>query len=233
MSNLNLEKIKTFAKDSKHVPTVNSAMRAGVSAIPMVGGALDHLLFDKADDIRIKNIESSISEMGEAIKSFESKSIEVEWFSSPAALNIFKVLIDKVQFEPDAEKVSYLSKVYALSGNIDNYQEPNKYIIFDKLASLTTVQRKLFEIVAKTTKENRSMNQGALQQNVMAIWFDSIKENVLAVERFWQGMMNLDVELEILVSLNLLKLHPSPITNMTCFELTGIGKLLFNYTHKG
>ena len=42
------------------VPDRRTWMRSAVAAIPWAGGALDHLLFDKADEIRIKNIESSI-----------------------------------------------------------------------------------------------------------------------------------------------------------------------------
>ena len=44
------------------MPERRTWLRATVSVIPYVGGALDHLLFDRADSIRLRNIESALSE---------------------------------------------------------------------------------------------------------------------------------------------------------------------------
>ncbi len=228
----NMEKLKNFAKKSKYIPTANSILKAGVSAIPTVGGALGHLIFDKADEIRIRNIEIAIEEISSTLKGIDSQLIDVNWFSSPEALNVFKSLVDKVQFESESSKTRHLATVFALFGTKQNVAEPNKYIILEKLASLTITQIHLFTIVARTPYEERTMSQGALIHDVRAIWFDSIKAQVLDVPKFWSGTMNLDLELEILVSLNLIKLHPSPIKNMTCFQLSGIGHLLEEYLTK-
>lgn len=49
-----------MAEIKKYIPEGMTWLRAAVSAIPCVGGAVDHLLFDKADAIRNKNIEQSL-----------------------------------------------------------------------------------------------------------------------------------------------------------------------------
>ena len=42
------------------IPERRAWFRGAVSSIPMVGGALDHLLFDRADSIRVANIEAAL-----------------------------------------------------------------------------------------------------------------------------------------------------------------------------
>jgi hypothetical protein len=46
----------------------------------MVGGALDHLIFDKADAIRVKNIEAALAAVKRQIESSEQETIDKEWF---------------------------------------------------------------------------------------------------------------------------------------------------------
>ena len=77
-----LEVIKAKAEESKYVPTVNSAVRAGVSTIPFVGGALDHLLFDKADEISTRNIEQSLEEISKKMEQISEDSLKMEWFEN-------------------------------------------------------------------------------------------------------------------------------------------------------
>ena len=53
---------------SRHLPEGITWLRASISCIPMVGGALDHLIFDKADAIRVKNIEAALAELIAAVE---------------------------------------------------------------------------------------------------------------------------------------------------------------------
>ncbi|MGN5159807.1 hypothetical protein [Aeromonas dhakensis] len=54
-------------------PSKKAAMRASISLIPSIGGAFDHLLFDRADEIRISNIEKTIEILSESYNVLEQK----------------------------------------------------------------------------------------------------------------------------------------------------------------
>ncbi len=136
-------------KINKYIPTGTSILRAGVSLIPLVGGVLDHLLFDKADEIRTRNIEQSISEISKKMGNIPEENITKEWFESTEAIEMFRQLIEKVQFESDNIKIKTLSDIYAISGTTEFSSDPNKFAVLRKVAELTTVQKELLLIVSK------------------------------------------------------------------------------------
>ena len=53
-----------------YMPERVTWLRALVVAIPTVGGALDHLLFDKADAVRLRNIEAALNALSEQLQNF-------------------------------------------------------------------------------------------------------------------------------------------------------------------
>ena len=70
----------------------------------MVGGALDHLIFDKADAIHVKNIEAALAAVKRQIESSEQVTIDKEWFESEEALAAFKMLSDKISYDGDFQE---------------------------------------------------------------------------------------------------------------------------------
>ena len=55
-----LATINKKAEASKLIPSGKTIIQSVITSIPVIGGALDHLIFDKADEIRLKNIEKTI-----------------------------------------------------------------------------------------------------------------------------------------------------------------------------
>ena len=54
------------------VSSGRSAFRAAVAPVPIVGGALDYLLFDKSDEIRSRNVEQTMKAAIRAIGQAEA-----------------------------------------------------------------------------------------------------------------------------------------------------------------
>ena len=76
-----------------YVPEGKSWLRAAVSLIPYVGGAVDHLLFDQADVIRNKNIEQTLKSLSASVDELKDK-INQPWFSSEEFLQLLKKLFE-------------------------------------------------------------------------------------------------------------------------------------------
>ncbi|HNX54046.1 MAG TPA: hypothetical protein PLG33_04305 [Prolixibacteraceae bacterium] len=226
-----LRTIKEKAEESTFVPTVGSTLRAGVAAIPWIGGTLDHLLFDKADEIRIKNIEKALRDISDKMGQISENSINKNWFDSEEAIELFKQLVDKVQFEQDTAKSSTLSKIYAISGTNEFSTDPNKFAVLQKVAELTTVQKKLLQIIEKVQPVKRQFTGGSLQSSAISIWFDDIMNAVKTNPegKFWEGTLQLDVELEIIESFNLITRTNAPLVNMRGYEISRLGKLVLKY----
>src|SRR4051812_10053471 len=111
---------------SRYVPEGITWLRAAVSSIPIVGGALDHLIFDKADAIRMKNLEAAMGAVGSQIEALGENSFDKDWFQTEEALATFKMLSDKVSYEPDPSKVDAMGRVVAACGTTQHSPDRNK-----------------------------------------------------------------------------------------------------------
>jgi hypothetical protein len=225
------EIIKKKAEESKYVPSGISTLRAGVAAIPFVGGALDHLIFDRADEIKVKNIEKSIDDINDKMNSISEENLTKEWFESAEALEMFKQLIDKVQFEADDEKIKTIADIYAVSGTNDFSSDPNKFAVLRKAAELSTIQKEILLIISNVPSQHKEFSSGGLQTKATAIWFDDILNAVKTNPKgqFWTGTLKLDVEIGILESLGLVRNSNVLLANVAGYELTGLGNLLIKY----
>ena len=115
----------------------------------MVGGALDHLIFDKADAIRVKNLEAAIAALSSQVKAIGEDAIDKAWFESEEALATFKVMSDKVSYEPDPTKVDGIGRIVAACGEKEHSKDPAKLSVVEHLSRLSTVQIKLLAVIAK------------------------------------------------------------------------------------
>jgi hypothetical protein len=194
------------AKDLiKHVPEPISFIRAAVASVPIVGSALDHLLFDKADAIRVKNLEAAIAALSDQVAKAQESSIDKDWFNSEEALAAFKILSDKVSYEPDKAKVAALGRVVGTFGTKANSGDKTKLSVVEHLARLSGVQIHLLNAILSTQPKERVINSGGLTQTAKAIWTHDIGETLTTGPQFWEGVLNLPQELEVLESYNTIK----------------------------
>lgn len=216
---------------AKYAPEGVTWLRAAVSAIPLVGGPLDHLLFDKADSIRVKNLEAALSALSEQIKSRPESTIDKSWFESPEALAAFKIMADKVSHEPDPKKVDAVGKLVAACGDVSHAADNNKPSVLDHLSRLSAVQIRLLSVIAKLSPKQKKISTGGLEQTASAIWISDILEALKAGIQFWEGKLILDQELEVLESLNVVRHVQLMGPSENAYVLTGIGKLASTYVH--
>lgn len=215
---------------TKHVPEGMTWLRAAISCVPAVGGALNHLLFDKADSIRIKNIELAIEGLGQKIESIGEAKIDVAWFESKEALAALKFLSDKVSYEPDPAKVQAIAKVVAAFGSKAHSSDPRKFSAAEHLARLSVLQMKILSVVASVSPSARELSGGSLTQTANAIWLSDIKVALENGEKFWDGVLKLDEELDILESYNTLRRPQLVVQSEPCYHLTAIGRIAAEYT---
>lgn len=214
------------------LPPAMSLIKSAVAAIPIIGGALDHLLFDGADEVRINNVEQSLDNISNYINQIENNSIDKEWFSSVEAISVFRNLIDKVQFEPDTKKIEALSKVVVNSGTHDHSSDKRKLSVLNHLGTLSFVQMKLLKIISQLPLEARKVSGGSLEQTLQGVWLNKILEAVKGNPdgNFWEGTMKLDLELEILCANNTLERVQSMVGgNDAVYKLTLLGKMASAY----
>lgn len=212
------------AKDSPYVPDALSVLRAGISAIPVVGGALDHLVFDKAQEIRIRNIERTIAEINLKIDQIDSSKLDRGWFGSTECLNLFTELVDRVKFESSEGKIAALSAVYSVSGIESLSRDPNKFAVLDSVSKMTDEQRKILEVIGTLSPELRKFQGGGLEQSSTSIWYDQIAKasgSTLNVA--------LQIDLEILQSLNLTKRTFLLVGDGLGYTLTVLGDRVCHY----
>ena len=216
---------------SRHLPEGVTWLRASISCIPMVGGALDHLIFDKADAIRFKNIEAALVAVKRQIESSEQETIDKEWFESEEALAAFKMLSDKISYEPDPQKVEAIGRVVSACGNKKHSEDPNKLSVVEHLSRLSATQIKLLSIISEVEPKDRWIDGGGLVQMVTAIWSDDIITAIKAGPQFWQETLAIDEELEVLESLNAIHRVQFMGTAEFGYAITKLGKRAASYVH--
>ena len=215
-----------------YVPEGKTWLRAIVAAIPWVGGAVDHLLFDKADAIRNKNIEQSLQSLSASVDDLKDK-INQPWFSSEEFLQLMKKLFDSVSFETDKPKIDALGKIIALCGTNEFVPDQKKCSVFDHIAKLSYVQINLLRVVSSIPIKKKEIKSTGLVQTVSAVWLEDVvaELNNRKSNPFWEGTIVVDQEIEILESLNMVRLVPI-WGNEKAYALTSIGNLAANYINK-
>lgn len=216
---------------SRHIPEGVTWIRAVVSCIPVVGGALDHLIFDKADAIRIKNIESAIQSIAEQVRAVGEESIDKSWFESTEALATFKMLSDKVSYEPDPKKVDAMGRIVAACGNKAHSSDPEKISVVEHLARLSATQIKLLSVISRLQPTQKKITTGSLEQTATAVWLGDIVSVLRAGPQFWTGTLAVDQELEVLESFNTIRRVQLMGPSEAAFVMTSIGKRAAGYAH--
>ena len=216
----------------KNLPSVKSAGRALIAGIPCVGGSLDHLIFDRAEELFMKNLEKSVAEMSERIAEMEEQKIDKGWFESEEALNLFGTLMDKVRYEQDKRKVQMLSQAYVKFGTVEHTADPNKFAVLETLAKLTNNQSLIFRAVNNVPVEEKTFDGEALSFTAKARWLSAILDYMKSdayTKSHQQGGITLDLELDILVSFNLLANVDVSNSNDLGYRVTQLGKLAYSY----
>lgn len=213
----------------RHLPEGRTWLRAAVSCIPMVGGALDHLIFDKADAIRVKNIESALAAVKAQVESVEEGAIDKEWFQSEEALAAFKLMSDKVSYEPDSKKVEAIGRIVSACGNMQHSKDSHKISVIEHLSRLSATQIKLLAVVSGVKPREKQIESGGLTQTATAIWLGDIIDALNVGPKFWEGALVLDEELEVLESFNAVRRVQFMGPAELAYTVTTIGKRAASY----
>jgi hypothetical protein len=189
----------------KYLPDAKTWLRAAVTTIPVVGGALDHLLFDKADAIRLQNLEAALRALSARIAEVPEPSVDKSWFASEEALAAMRFLTEKVGFEPDKQRINDMGRVVAACGLHPQSSDPRKLSALEHLSRLSPIQIRLLKVVAGVPTRTKTISGGSISQTVTAVWTEDVKTALQSGHSFWEGALNLVLELEVLESLNTLR----------------------------
>lgn len=223
---------KTIEKIKNHVPSVLAFSRALIASIPLVGGGLDHLLFDKAGEIRLQKLELTVNNIVEFISSLNEGRIIIKWFDSIEALELFKQLFNKVEFEHSDSKVKTLSQTYILFGTAEHVDDPNKYVVLDIISKMTDNQREIFKALNAIPEETKQYSAGDIAYIRLALWKSSLLDYINNTPNICVNMkdkVSIGEELDILTSFNLLSSLDIPSSENSAFRITEMGKLVFTY----
>ena len=226
---MNIDKVKNM-----YLPTGVSTLRAVVAAIPMVGGSLDHLLFDKRDEIRFRNTEKIVHEIQKAIENFDENKISKDWFNTEECLQAFKLLLEKTQFEAESDKIKNLAKTYVSCGSKKFEKDPNKLAVIEKVAQMTYFQQNILKVLSNVTPEKKSSSGGGIMFSISGIWSSQIETAFSKLkndEMFWKGNIDITLDLEILETFNLLK-STTPVVDekgIIGYNFTRLGRLVCEY----
>jgi len=229
------KQIEKLGEENKSLPSKRATVRGAVAAIPWIGGALDHLIFDRAEEIKIENIEKSVEELKKKLQDLDENSIDKKWFESVESLQMFKQLVEKIEFEPSDEKIKTLAHIYCISGTNEFKDDPNKFAILNKVAQMTDIQKKIIILFAQLKPENREFSGGGLSFSGTAVWLDQVGDklkNDNPYGQFWKGKLIVDRELDILTSLNLLRRSEILFSNTSSYTMTNLGLKVVDYLSK-
>ncbi|MFZ6769812.1 hypothetical protein ACO0LM_22390 [Undibacterium sp. Di26W] len=213
----------------KFLPEGTSWLRAAVSSIPVAGSALDHLLFDKADAIRMRNMEAAVAAISDEVQKLGEGVIDKNWFSSDEALAAFKILSEKASYEPDQAKIDVLGRLVATCGTVEHAGDIRKLSVLEHLARLSYVQIKLLSAMSAIPPQAKKFSAGGIEQTVTAVWINDVVAKLESAPSFWQGVLNLPQELEVLESLNTVRRSQLFASDELGFTLTAIGVLAATY----
>lgn len=223
---------KGMIKSTDLLPSGMGWLRAGITSIPIVGGGLDHLLFDRYAEIQQKNIKLTIEELSKAIVEMDEQKVSKEWFESEEALGMLRNLFGRILYEKDATMIKALSNVFCRFGTLEHKDDPNKYAVFDTISKLNNNQRAIFKALNNVPERAGSVMGGDF---VIARWKNSIIDYCQKYEVVRNQLsddVNYDVELSILTSFNLI-INLNVFSDDYAYKVTGLGILAYSYLKEG
>lgn len=224
---------KTTGEEMKDLaPSGTAWLRASIASIPLVGGGLDHLLFDKYADIQQKNMRLAIDAMKEKMATMEEQAVSKDWFESEEALDMLRNLLQRIMYEGDGSKIKTLSCVYCQFGTTEHKEDPNKYAVLDTISKLTNNQRAVFKAVNEVPQETKTVSGGSLEYTATAKWQSTILDyckNNNTIRSQLRGNVFIDVELDILMSFNLVVNLGVGSSKDSAFRVSELGKLAYSY----
>jgi len=213
------------------LPSKSTWVRAAVSAVPYVGGSLDHLLFDKADEVRQTNITETLEALGSRLEKLEEDNIDSEWFQTEEAIQVLRSLAEKAQFEANQPKRKLLGEVVANAGSKELSGDGQKLSVLNQLSQLSYTQIRLLQIIDRVPPRQRVFGH-QVRQTITAIWVEDILSHLKSElkEQFWEGKLILDLELELMESLNILRrIAVSVDQGETGYAISSIGQAVLKY----
>lgn len=220
-----VETVDKLVADNKTV------LRSAVSILPWVGGALDHLIFDRYDEIRLQNIELALKSMTEQINTLSEAKLVKGWFETTEALNVLKTLFEAIEVEHETGKIDELARVFPVAGTSEFVSDPLKVSIMSHLGQMTDVSIKLLRIVGGIAPTLKKVGANSLSAQLSAIWPEQLREAIKTNPRggFWKGGLDVDVEMDILASKNLVRRIEVMVTADYGYNVTSLGLAASKY----
>lgn len=225
------ENNKALDTIKKYAPDTLAWSRALISGIPFVGGSLDHLIFDKASDIRFQKLEQSVKNIEQTISHIEEGRIVAQWFESLEALEMFKQLFEKIEFEPSDNKIRTLSQIYTLFGTKEHVEDRNKKAVLETISRLTENQIVIFKAINELPSEKKEIGDNIIY-TVTARWQSALLQyckSRLQIMQQLKGHVALDEELDILASFNLIVNIGIPTNKDIAYRISALGQRAYSY----
>ena len=224
---------KTAGEEMKNLaPSGMGWLRAGIASVPIIGSGLDHLLFDKYAEIQQKNMQQAINAIKAKMETMDEQKVSKEWFESEEALDMLRNLLLRIMYEGDIVKINTLSNVFCQFGTIEHKDDPNKYAVLDTISKLTNNQRVIFKAVNEVPQEMKTVSVGDIEYTATAKWqttiLDYCNKNMIIRSQL-RGHVSLNVELDILMSFNLIVNLDVSSTKDAAYRVSELGKLTYLY----
>lgn len=214
----NLKKKETYQNLVSAENTISSLLQL----IPVIGGSLNQLVFGRMQEIRISNIEASISALTENFKNISGESVDNKWITSNEFLQIFKEFIEKIELESDSEKIKILSDIFTKFTLTTYSKEENKLMILLIVSQLTSFQIKLFKTFSEITPKTSSFDiSPAFKYNGTFVHIDEINQKIKELNL---GTHTYNLQFEILKQIGLID-----VQYKKAYSLTNLGILISAY----
>lgn len=96
--------------------------------------------------------------------------------------------------------------------------------IVEHLSRLGPEQLRLLKVIAALPIETRTATSGALNFSAPGIWIDKIVAALQSQPKFWEGNLNLDLEMNLLESLNVVQKVQTMGFQQVAYLLTPLGR---------
>lgn len=132
-------------------------IRASLQLIPYIGGALDVLIFDKANKIKEKRLVEAIVGLKKSLSTLSEDAIDQSYVESEEFLWLVEKIFTSIASEAKEKKREYLKNLLANSCKID-HEKSDKEILFHVLDSTPTYYLVLLNDIRSIQEGGQSIN---------------------------------------------------------------------------
>ena len=155
-------------KSAYEVASENTWARAGIQLIPVVGSALDVLLFDKAGKLKEQRAKDLISDLSAAYAKLEQTKIDHGYLSSEEYLEVFEKSLSQITYR--AEQVMRQAITNGLVNiTLESFKSMDKPLLSSILSSLSSAKHIKLLLLCneiQKTRDYRHINLSDLYKKI-------------------------------------------------------------------